>query len=331
MATYTKTVDPNGGANYASLNAWEAGEQTLYASGDIAIADCRRAGATKDTTAVTIAGWTSGVIPKIIVNVAHRHEGKWADQRGDGGYIYTIATTSAPIASSIVGTQVSYLQISTTRNSAGAHQGISTSIAGVFYVQSCIIRAYSTGGAQGKGITVAGIGEDARIYNTQFIDFNGTGIGVDNSFRISRIYNCTFINCGTSINHQGGTTTVKNCLFTGCAIDAAGSTGLSITYSATSNDNTKGVPAATGNRHSQTFTFVDAAGLDFHLDATDAGAKGYGTDLSADAFIPFSDDIDGQTRTGAWDIGADQYVAAGVTFNPSWAIGCNQILGGGYV
>ena len=50
MATYTKTVDPNGGSDYLSLALWEAGEQGLYSSGDIAIADCKRTGATKDTT-----------------------------------------------------------------------------------------------------------------------------------------------------------------------------------------------------------------------------------------------------------------------------------------
>lgn len=33
MATYTKTVDPNGGADYTSLSAWEAGEQARYSSG----------------------------------------------------------------------------------------------------------------------------------------------------------------------------------------------------------------------------------------------------------------------------------------------------------
>jgi len=77
MATYTKVVDPNNGAgtDYTSLAAWEAGEQGLYSSGDIAIADCKRTGATKDTNSVTISGWTAGVIPKVIVNAAYRHEG----------------------------------------------------------------------------------------------------------------------------------------------------------------------------------------------------------------------------------------------------------------
>jgi hypothetical protein len=62
--------------------------------------------------------------------------------------------------------------------------------------------------------------------------------------------------------------------------------------------------------------FVDEDGDDFHLNASDTVAKNKGTDLSGDSYLPFSDDIDGQTRSGTWDIGADEYVAAG---NPYYA------------
>ena len=47
----------------------------------------------------------------------------------------------------------------------------------------------------------------------------------------------------------------------------------------------------------------------YHLDSTDTGAIGNGTDLSADAVFAFDDDIDGETRND-WDIGADEYVAS---------------------
>lgn len=59
----------------------------------------------------------------------------------------------------------------------------------------------------------------------------------------------------------------------------------------------------------QTFVFVGSG--DYHLDSTDTGAQGNGTDLSSDATYAFSDDIDGDTRTTPWDCGADQYVASG--------------------
>ena len=43
-------------------------------------------------------------------------------------------------------------------------------------------------------------------------------------------------------------------------------------------------------------------------------AKDFGADLSADGFFPFDDDIDFQTRSGSWDIGFDEFVAAGQPF-----------------
>jgi hypothetical protein len=56
-------------------------------------------------------------------------------------------------------------------------------------------------------------------------------------------------------------------------------------------------------RINQTFTFLDTATGDFHLSRSDAGAQGYGLDLS---FWGVTDDVDGRDRFGAWDIGADQ-------------------------
>ncbi|MCK5178485.1 MAG: DUF2341 domain-containing protein, partial [Candidatus Omnitrophica bacterium] len=63
--------------------------------------------------------------------------------------------------------------------------------------------------------------------------------------------------------------------------------------------------------------FVDEANDDFHLASNDTGAKDLGTDLTSDANLAFSDDIDGDTRPvtpGTWDIGADESNA----WYPSW-------------
>jgi hypothetical protein len=50
----------------------------------------------------------------------------------------------------------------------------------------------------------------------------------------------------------------------------------------------------------------DYSGDNFHLALNDTSALDAGTDLSADGSLAFSDDIDGQERIGAWDIGADE-------------------------
>ena len=57
-------------------------------------------------------------------------------------------------------------------------------------------------------------------------------------------------------------------------------------------------------RINQTFTFVNAASDDFHLDGADAGAKDFG--LSDPASGMFSDDIDAQARGSTWSIGIDE-------------------------
>ena len=61
---------------------------------------------------------------------------------------------------------------------------------------------------------------------------------------------------------------------------------------------------------SKVVSFVDEANDDFHLASGDTSAKDAGTDLSADGQLAFSDDIDGATRSGSWDIGADEAAAA---------------------
>lgn len=159
-----------------------------------------------------------------------------------------------------------------------------------------------------------------RARNCVALDFDGSGGGSDRvAFQNGAntgnrvIYNCTAINCliGVMENATGADVLVKNTL-----VDSRGLSGavaFGTTYAAGSDYNASDDATAPGanSRQSQTFTFVDASGGDFHLASTDAGARTYGTDLSADGTWPFASDFDGQARTGSWDIGADQYVAGG--------------------
>ena len=82
------------------------------------------------------------------------------------------------------------------------------------------------------------------------------------------------------------------------------------TFSPSSTNNLSGPVQAdapgSNPRNATTVTFVDAAGDDFHLGATDTGARGQAADLSADAALPFSVDVDGGPRRAPWDIGADE-------------------------
>jgi hypothetical protein len=67
-------------------------------------------------------------------------------------------------------------------------------------------------------------------------------------------------------------------------------------------------PGRSGNNVvlSSTSNFVDYANQDYRLATTASGAVGAGTDLSANAYYAFDDDIQNELRS-TWDIGADKY------------------------
>jgi hypothetical protein len=104
-------------------------------------------------------------------------------------------------------------------------------------------------------------------------------------------YNCTAVNCGYNFYRDGGTPIAKNCIS-----DSPVTSDYFGTWTQTTClDDTDGV------------VFNDAANDDYHLGSSDTAAKDNGTDLSADSDYAFDDDIDLTTRSGSWDIGADEY------------------------
>lgn len=137
-----------------------------------------------------------------------------------------------------------------------------------------------------------------------------TGHYVHGSNATGRFHNCTFQGISSqAINRSAGAVSVKNCLFTGCAADTNDFTNVTGNNNATTNASGIG----TSPRVSQTFTFVDTATGDYGLASTDAGARGFGADLSADANLAVTDDVEGEARIAPFDIGYDQYVAADTT------------------
>jgi hypothetical protein len=118
-----------------------------------------------------------------------------------------------------------------------------------------------------------------------------------------RVYNNTAVNnVGDGYNQDGGSPILVNCIGDGNGTDFTGTWAAGTKNNASSD----GTAPGTSSRINQTFTYVDAGNDDFHLASTDAGAKDYGADLSADSFFPFDDDVNfglmgagkaGQTRS----------------------------------
>jgi hypothetical protein len=136
--------------------------------------------------------------------------------------------------------------------------------------------------AGGIAVNCIGIRTDNWNFNTS----SGTG----------GFYNCTSIDAGgNGFDYAGGTIVAKNCLSTG-----SGTADMEAgTYAAATTNNATGDASAVGTspRINQTFTFVNTGADNYHLTSTDAGARTFGADLSADAFFAFDDDIDGNLRS----------------------------------
>lgn len=292
------TTNATTGANraYASLNEWEAARQAVLSEPE----ECICEGATADATAVVISGWTltAANYISIYTTQANRHGGKW----NTGKYRLAVGHALAlRIQEDYV--RLDGLQISSTFTYATAvgivtHDALGT--AGEFRISNCIIKEASASGYGGYGLIfsyVTGVNSYvAKVWNTIIYDVRKSGafgIKTEDTDWVLHCHNVAIHNCDTSFYNNAGTFNAKNC-GSAAAITAA--------FSGTITQTTCS---------STTPTFVDETNDDFHLAAGDTTWKDVGTDLSGDANLAFSVDIDGETRSGTWDIGADEYIAAG--------------------
>jgi hypothetical protein len=239
-------------------------------------------------------------------NTSQRHSGKFSTSK------YYISQ-SAAYYSLIIGDQyVKVDGIQVSMDNTGTRGGIDLS--GTYiganpheaYISNNIVRATVAASSNGWGINVGTYdeGQYTYIWNNLVYDQTSGGIRAEGNGYI-RIYNNTVINSDTGISGAANII-VKNNLAKGNSSNDYYS--WSSQWHADSTNNASGDATAPGsnNRISQTFSFVDETGDDFHLAFADTGAKGYGTNLMNDTYLAFQNDIDGQERTGNWTIGADE-------------------------
>ena len=308
--TNTKTVIPAGGGDYATLSAWEdARDGNLVTSDFIEIANC--SGATADTTVVVIAGWTTDTTHYIEIN------GDYAVTSGvhySTSY-YRIEPASGvaltlPTSYSTCDIKISKLQITTVNSVAIS---CATRGTGNLYIYNNIIKESSGGTTYQGGISMSGFGGSTSlityIYNNIIYDFTtdrqyGMSLGND-GYGTFYVYNNTVQNCYRQIGFGGSSITIKNNLCQSKSnVDGVDYMG---TFTTTSNNISEDTTSPDVDYRSKTIIFVSESTDDFHLAFNDTNAIDKGVDLSA----TFTTDIDGVTRTGTWDIGADEYVAVG--------------------
>ncbi len=311
MATpVTKSVKPSGG-DYTTLAAWQAGEVTdLVAADEIAIAEIDgdwSGGA--DTALVNITGWTTDATRYIEIKtlVAARHHGRWStdyyilDKTAVDGYALRIGVSNVIIDG---------LQLDHSGDGGNIYAITMLADTVNIVIKDCLGQITSADGGQCRVFNA----NDHNVANSViFVNcavlsskLRGFSAGTDSSVIGTRFYNCTTRGClGVGFYGSANTFIAINCLGDGAGVNDYSPTGGAT--GSKNNASSDTTAPGTSPRISQTFTWVGSS--DSHIDVDDAGARTYGFDLSADAVYSFNIDVDGNTRSGSWDIGADQFVA----------------------
>lgn len=330
--TITSTVRSAGG-DYTSLSAWEAGEQAdLPTADEISQAECYDF---EDTTAVAIDGWTTDATRYIRVYGATGDEAQVP--YATNAYRLAVSNNTAlGIGENYV--RVERIQIQTTATVASAARGINalaasiSAAAGDIRIIGCLFRGVlsSTNAAQ-VGInarSVTGGTIAYRIVNNMFYDWTssaasaGTAIEIalaNGTGSLSYVYNNTIYNAYRGINAPSATNapsqwTLKNNGFDSNGVTsadgyAAGTGAYHTDSDYNASDLAADAPGANA-KNSVSPTFVNEGTRDIHLDSSDTAWKDSGTDLSADAGYAFATDFDAASRSGSWDIGADEVATA---------------------
>jgi hypothetical protein len=276
-----------------------------------------------DTTGVTINGWTTNASNYIKiytpyntlteVNQTQRHSGKW------DGSKYNMSLGNGDNQAIYVNNNdiwIDGLQILRTVDS-GYGRGIFTTGISGFKISNCIVKASLSGSASSSaGIYLNGASGGKVWNNIVYGYLNGAGAHqgfVFGSTNFNYAYNNT-----SYANYEGytGISSGSNIVLKN-NVAYNNTDNYRDTFSASSTNNLSGpgtdaqIPA-TNKRDGVAVSFVSttAGSEDLHLAFTDAGAKGWGTNLSADTYLAFSNDIDSQERTGTWAIGADEPIEA---------------------
>jgi hypothetical protein len=305
-------IKPSGqSGSYTTLATWEAGENTdLVAVNKSIVAEIQGDwSGGPDTTAVTVSGWTTDATRYIEIRTdsANKAGTEWDASK----YAHQLNTTSG------YGfyVQVSYTRISgiqsylTNPAFAGRISNFRSAGTGVAF-SACFARGpgvYTSGEHWGGFYTWTG-NVDVTYVNCiaysclKGVSPTGTGNGFVSSVGLATMYNCTAYDCDLGFWPFSGTFVVKNCLAQNCIDGFLGTFGAA----STSNCSDLATDAPGTSPVTGTVTFVSAT--DFALSPYDTVALGAGTNLYADATLPVTTDILGNSRgdaTGAkYDIGA---------------------------
>ena len=302
--TVTKTIKSAAG-DYTTVALWEADTDN-----DLVTADEIQVGEIYDvnpTAALTIAGATTDATRyrELTVNSAFRHAGVW-----DTGKMNWTGT-SKPLTLGETFARAEYLQIKNTHATAGNGEILIT--ANNCLVGQCILWMTQDDGLDGNagvtwsavtGVTVRNTVSYNNRHGISITNAGGTGASIENCALVANTNSGMF-------TATGAAPVVKNTYLGGNAVrDLSTSGNPDVDWTITTSMASDANSSETGLTNSiawdtTNFTNVTAGSIDIHL-VTGSDLIDAGTDLSG----TFTIDINGATRSGTWDVGPDEFVAA---------------------
>lgn len=293
---------------YASLNEAEAALNGVLTD-PCTIYCC---GASTDTASVTIDGWTTGATYYLSI-IGDNTTGKASQSH------YRIKPQANARGIDI---QEAYTKLKNIEvlGWSGYYEGIAALSVTNCVIENCIV--HNPSGASYAGIALTG--NDHKAINCIVY-----GVTNDNGFYASpttavkcELYNC--VSYGNTNGFGGSNYPICfNCIAGNntaydYTVQYAGSEARNNisedTTAPTGGTEITGVSFATDTNQNSgkpvIFTNLTAGSENFHLQFSVGTQPNVAIDAGYDASSFFATDIDGQTRTGTWDIGADEYVSA---------------------
>ncbi len=311
--TNTKTVITTGGGDYSTLSTWEADRNVditaATGSDSIEIVNC--SGATADTSSVNLNGWTTSAGNYIVIN-GNLSLGKWNTN------CYRLEVTDSTKIN--VGNGAGYIRMDKLQiknictYNYGSRNALYIEMNDTTYdvrLSNSIIWATDTGTSTNRQGIEIWPDNTSNIYIWNCLIYREGGNAENCAIagcRNVNVYNCCGVGNWIIAFYRGsGDFIAKNCY---------GQTDSGISFSnvtkttCASSDTTGSVGLQNIALSTDNFVNISSGSKDLHL-VSGSALIGVATDTSGEsAPLNFTTDIDGQTRTVPWDIGADEYVAA---------------------
>ncbi len=314
-----------------SVNDFDSGARDLTVYNEVWNIACYNDGI--DSTVVKISSWTTSSTQYLHiftpydatqVGSSQRHNGVWTN----GAYRLILNNKNALQLDTnhilIEGLQIQVSGVNNTDQSAIYLKGQTgpTEIK----ITGCILQGANDSGNNKNGHW--GVQTDSTNVNGNIIIWNNIiygflgdnahsdngGLGLKYGNQNYFIYNNTVDNCKQGILLSSGTAEAINNITQNCS---DGFVGL---FSATSDYNLSDINNDAPGTHSKNNAAVNFVGAsDYHLAPSDTSARASGLELSGYGSYAFNDDIDRQSRSWRWDMGADeQTLAANPTYTPTY-------------